>query len=97
MYLFEALTPVLAERAQTFLAGHGFPRAAREFIDVHATEDIGHRNALGKLVNTVAAEYPAEQAVIEYGFDCFAVVYPLPIWDAALARARQDVAAATTR
>jgi hypothetical protein len=89
MYLLESLTPILTERAQQFLAAKGFPVAARHFIDVHAEEDIAHADVLTKLIQKVVAEYPAA-AAIEYGFDCFAAVYPLPIWRAALAHAQAE-------
>ena len=93
MYLFKCLTPILTERAQTFLKAAGFPVSAQKFIDVHAKEDIAHADALGKLVARVVRDYPEAASAIEYGFDCFAVVYPLPIWECALRNARSDVAA----
>jgi hypothetical protein len=91
MYLFEGLTPILAERAQRFLAEKGFPAEAQRFIDVHAEEDIGHARGLRNLIIRVVREYPEAAAAIEYGFDCFACVYPLPIWAAALAHAREEL------
>lgn len=90
MYLFEALTPILTERAQGFLAAKGFPVDAQHFIDVHAEEDIAHAEVMDTLIEKVLKDYPEEAAAIEYGFDCFAAVYPLPIWRAAVAHAKAD-------
>jgi hypothetical protein len=92
MYLFECLTPILTERAQKFLAETRFPPSARRFIDVHATEDIAHANDLAKLVARVVRDYPEAASAIDYGFECFAAVYPLPIWGAALRNAQAELA-----
>lgn len=92
MWLFECLTPILTGRAQRFLAAKAFPLEAQNFIDMHATEDVGHAHVLTKLVERVATDYPASASSIEYGFDCFAAVYPLPIWKAAVAHARAELA-----
>lgn len=92
MYLIESMTPILTARVQEFLAAKGFPREAQHFIDVHAAEDIGHADVMRRLVVDVVRDYPEEAAAIEYGFDCFAAVYPLPIWNVALANARAEVA-----
>lgn len=91
MYPFEALTPVLTARLQEQLGRKGFPVSARRFIDVHAEEDVSHAKVLKHLIGQVAGEFEEAAAAIEYGFDCFAAVYPLPIWDAALAHALSDL------
>lgn len=93
MYLFECLTPVLTERAQEFLKAKGFPVQAQKFIDFHAAEDIGHANLMRHLLVRVVTDYPDAAAAIEYGFDCFAAAYPLPIWKTALARAQAEMQA----
>jgi Iron-containing redox enzyme len=90
MYLLEALTPQLAERAQGFLRAQGIAEGAREFIDVHAAEDIGHALRLRNLIVRVVGDYPETEAAIEYGFDCFACVYPLPVWAAVLTHTREE-------
>ena len=84
------LTPVLTERAKVFLAQKEFPAEARQFIDVHATEDIGHAKALRNLIMRVVSQYPSAAESIEYGFDCFSCAYPLPIWNAALDAAKKE-------
>ena len=38
---------------------------------------------LRTLIERVIGEFPESAEAIEYGFDCFAAVYPLPIWNAA--------------
>src|SRR5262245_14291768 len=76
MYPFEALTPVLTERLQRILARKAFPAESQQFIDFHAREDIAHAKALRAFVERVVAHYPEAVEAIEYGFDCFAAVYP---------------------
>ena len=97
MYPFETLTPILTERAQGFLKMHGFPVEAQVFIDTHAEEDIGHANLLALMVKRVIEDYPEAEAEILYGFDCFTHVYPIPIWEHALASAKQELAALQKR
>ncbi len=87
MYLFEGLTPLITAKGQEILTAKGFPAEARHFIDFHATEDIAHVKALRALIERCVRDYPAEAAAIEYGYDCFEAVYPLPIWRAAIAHA----------
>lgn len=94
MYPFEALTPILTARLQDQLAAKGFPVAARKFIDVHAEEDISHSKLLKHLLARVVSDFPDAAAAIEYGFECFTQVYPLPVWDAVIARASADVGGA---
>ena len=91
MYLFEGLTPVLTAKAQELLSAKGFPVEAKHFIDFHATEDIAHVKALRALIERVVRDYPAEAAAIEYGFDCFSAVYPIPVWRAALNHAIKEL------
>jgi hypothetical protein len=91
MYPFEALTPVFTERMQKVMAGLKFPGETRHFIDFHAKEDIAHAKALRAFVERVVADYPEAAEAIEYAFDCFAAVYPLPIWRAAINRALAEI------
>jgi hypothetical protein len=92
MYLLECLTPTITANAQRLLAAKGFPTSAQVFIDTHATEDIAHARVMRTLIERVVEEFPGSAEAIEYGFDCFAAVYPLPIWNAAAARAREEMA-----
>ncbi len=91
MYPFEALTPVLTERAQRQLAAKAFPESAKHFIDFHATEDVAHAKVLRTLIERCVRDFPESAEAIGYGFDCFASVYPLPIWNAALRHAREEL------
>jgi hypothetical protein len=90
MYLLEGLTPLLAERALAFLRARAIAVSARHFLDFHAREDIGHVRRLRKLIVRVVRDYPEAAAAIDYGFDCFRCVYPLPVWAAALDHAREE-------
>jgi Iron-containing redox enzyme len=91
MYPFEALTPVFTERMQQVMARLRFPGDARHFIDFHAKEDIAHAKALRAFVERVVGDYPDAAEAIEYAFDCFAAVYPLPIWRAAINHALIEI------
>ena len=90
MYPFEALTPTLMERAVRFLAQHGFPVHARKFIDLHAEADIEHADELRSMIVQIVDDYPGAAEAIEHAFDCFAAVYPIPVWGAALCRAKRE-------
>lgn len=92
MYLFEALTSPLAQRVQQVLAQRGIQADKRVFIDMHAVEDIKHEQDLAQLIERIVGEFPNVRRDIEYGFDVFASVYPLPIWDAVLNRSLEEVA-----
>jgi hypothetical protein len=91
MYPFEALTPVFTERIQQVMARLQFPGEGRQFIDFHAKEDIAHAKALRAFVERVVGDYPGAAEAIEYAFDCFGAVYPLPIWRAAINRAQTEL------
>jgi hypothetical protein len=91
MYPFESLTPILTGRLQIQLASRGFPLDARRFVDCHATEDTAHAALLRTVIEQVVREFPDEASAIEYGFDCFTQVYPLPIWKTAMQHARREL------
>jgi hypothetical protein len=92
VYLFDALTPIVTARAGIALAGRTLPPQGLEFITHHATADIAHAQQIGRLIEEVAGRYPDKVTSIAYGFAYFRHVYPLPAWNAALARARAQLA-----
>lgn len=87
VYLFDALTPVVTEKAKSAL-GVNTSRNGLEFITHHATADIEHADLIRKLIHDVAVRYPDKIPSIAMGFEYFAHVYPLPVWTAAMQRAR---------
>jgi len=89
MYLTEGTTAVVAARVNAAMKAK---QVSVEFVDVHAQADVEHAGFLREQIGQVVAEYPEEAAAIEYGFDCYAAVYPHPIWAAALERARREMA-----
>jgi hypothetical protein len=91
MYPFEALTPILTQRLQKVLVSKQFPGHATGFVDYHAVADIGHAAALRKLIEEIVEKYPEARAEMDYAFDIFTCVYPLPIWAICAARARQEM------
>ncbi len=90
MYLFEALTPQLTSNVQNILKSRNVPNEGHVFIDMHAVEDIAHEKDLANIIEEIVKDYPDESEAIEYGFDVFSVVYPLPIWNAILDRMQGD-------
>ncbi len=91
MYPFEALTPILTGRLQELLSRKGFPVNARRFIDFHAEEDVSHSKLLKHLIAQVVSEFNGAAEDIEFGFDCFTSVDPLPIWEAAFTHALMEL------
>jgi hypothetical protein len=91
MYLFESLTPTLANRMLEVLHKRGLAADAQYFVKFHATEDIAHSKALRALVVRVVSDFPDAAAAIDYGFECFCCVYPLPIWETARRHAQDEL------
>ena len=91
MYPFEALTPILTQRLQKVLSAKQFPGHATHFVDYHAVADIGHAATLRRLIEDIVRKYPQAMAEIDYAFDIFTCVYPLPIWATCVARAREEL------
>jgi len=91
MYPFESLTPILTERAMQWLQSKGIGSEKREFIDTHAVDDIAHQRAMRNLIAKISARHPEAEESIEYGCDIFFSVYPEPIWQAVVNRARAEV------
>lgn len=87
MYIFEALTMILAKSALEAMNERGFPMVGREFLELHAVEDIRHTDIIVNIIHEVVQRWPERAEAIEYGFDCFANVYPIPVWEAAYQRA----------
>lgn len=91
MYPFESLTPVFTAHIQEVLTRKEFPSESQRFIDFHAAEDIAHAKALRAFVERVVKSYPESAEAIEYAFDCFAEVYPIPIWRSAMRHAQEEL------
>ncbi|MCB1242477.1 MAG: iron-containing redox enzyme family protein [Verrucomicrobiales bacterium] len=87
MYIFEALTPVMAAEAQKVMAATNYLPAAREFVDLHATEDIKHTDMILAVIQQLIRVDPDAKDAILFGLRTFTTVYPIPVWDAAYRRA----------
>jgi heme oxygenase-like protein len=83
-YLLEGTTSLMAPRLHEVLAERG---AKSPFIELHAEEDVTHVSELAEEIRKVVKIDPAVAAEIEYGYDCFILAYPLPVWAAALDQA----------
>lgn len=90
MYPFESMTPLLTQRVSGWLAAKGIGSEKREFIDVHAVDDIAHQRSMRNLIGKIVAQYPGAAEEIEYAAQVFFSVYPAPIWDAVVARAKEE-------
>lgn len=88
MYLLEGTTAIVAEQVRQVMEERDL---AVEFVSLHAKEDAGHAAGVRMLIQQVVEEHPEAAAEIEYGFECFASVYPHPVWALALQRAQHEV------
>ncbi len=87
MYFFERFTTMIVELVAPTLERHGYPNDRLTFMRLHAEEDIRHADMLANLITEIDERYPDARQEIEYGFQCFRAVYPLPVWGAAFERA----------
>jgi hypothetical protein len=83
-YLLEGTTSQIGPRLHEVLTARGIPSP---FWKLHAEEDLKHASELANRIREIVAIDPAVAAEIEYGYDCFALAYPLPVWAAGLERA----------
>lgn len=93
MYIFEALTPIMAARAQAVMTTTGYAPTAREFVDLHAKEDIRHTDVIVSVIKDLVVIDPSAAEAVEFGYRTFENVYPLPVWSAAFERAKREVTA----
>jgi hypothetical protein len=91
MYLLESSTAILAARFQEVLQRR---QTQVQFIALHATEDIEHVGLLRNQIARIIGDHPPAAEAIDHGFDCFAAVYPLPVWATALRRADEEAGTA---
>jgi hypothetical protein len=83
-YLLEGTTSKIAPRLHEVLKKRGLESP---FLKMHTEEDVEHANELASRIREIVAIDPGVAAEIEYGYDCFVLAYPLPVWAAGLERA----------
>jgi hypothetical protein len=88
----ESLTPILTQRAQEILYAKGFPAKGRQFIDLHAVEDVKHAQQTRELIEKVVRDFPEAEPAIEYAFDCFGALYPVALWKGVYRNIRGELA-----
>jgi hypothetical protein len=88
-YLFEDLTARVAKLATESLSKRGLSQQGLRFIVDHASEDEKHSQLLKKLIEEIGRSHPGLGGQILFAFDCFRQVYPMPLWSASYARAKQ--------
>jgi hypothetical protein len=84
-YLLEGTTSKVAPRLHEVLMAR---EIQSPFMKLHAEEDVEHASELANRIREVVEIDPAVAAEIEFGYDCFVLAYPLPVWAAAMERAQ---------
>lgn len=87
LYLFEGLTPIVTGLLRGSLSTQGYEPRGLEYVEFHATEDIKHAKVVDHLITEIVRQYPQCADELRFGFEAFRLVYPLPGWKAAVARA----------
>lgn len=90
MYIFEALTPIMATHAQEIMSAKDYLPAAREFVDLHATEDVRHTDMIVSVIEDLIKIDPTAGEAIIFGLNSFLAVYPIPVWTEAYHRALKE-------
>jgi hypothetical protein len=83
-YLLEGTTAIMAPRLAAVLQNRD---VSSPFIQLHAIEEEEHTAYLKDKISDIVRVDRAAAKEIEYGYDCFALAYPLPVWHAAWERA----------
>jgi DNA-binding SARP family transcriptional activator len=87
---FERLTDLLTARVDEVLKAAGPDVCPLRHGDVSEMRETAAARSLCDPLIDVAREFPEGIPAIEYGCDCLAAVYPLPLWRAALEQARGE-------
>jgi len=87
-YLLEGTTSIMAPRMLKVLKAR---KIKSPFVRAHAADDKKHAVTLAKKVQKIVNIDAAVADEIEYGYNCFATVYPLPVWNAALVSSSRTV------
>ena len=91
VYTLESMTPLVCARALEALKARGFPDEALEFIGFHAEEDIKHANLVRHMVKEAIEVFPGCGPRILHGMECWFSVYPIPVWETAVQRAKASI------
>ena len=89
-YALESMTGTLTQRAVEWMKSKGMDSKQREFIDVHAHDDIAHQQSMRNLMQKLTASYPQANAELSYAVEVILAVYPVPIWTDVVRRAKAD-------
>jgi len=91
LYLFEGLTPAVTAAVKPTLRNKGFQEQSMEYVEFHSTEDVKHANLVRHMICKAAVGYPEAVESIKHGYECFEFVYPIPVWNEAYRRARENL------
>lgn len=90
MYFLEKFTVLVTRRVTGLLQSKRYPDDRLQFMRLHAEEDVRHSDMLANAINEALSIYADAEESIEYGFDCFAQVYPEPVWQRAFERSESE-------
>ena len=86
MYFFERFTTMITDEVAPYLAAKGYDENRLHFMKLHAEEDVRHADMLANVIVESIKTYENAACSIKYGFDCFAQIYPVPLWSCAYNR-----------
>lgn len=92
-YALEQTTAILTQRAISWLHAKGIGKEKREFIEVHAVDDVAHQAAMRSLMSKITRNYPSAANEIIYAAQVILSVYPSSIWGDVVWRAKNDLGA----
>ncbi len=89
LYLFEGLTPTVTGLVKDRLRDKGMNEDQLEYVEFHSTEDLKHARLVNHLIAETVDKFPDSFEAVQRGYEYFEEVYPIPVWRAAFARAKQ--------
>lgn len=91
LYLLESTTPEIIEGIVANLGGGALAESV-EFLSLHRTQDKDHARTLARLIDEISARDEEAGRAIDFAYECFSIVYPLPIWTEVLAEIHPEAA-----
>lgn len=86
-YLFEQLTALIAQAALPMSEERDVQHDGTRLAVMRAAANTSRVGHIKQLILDMATRQPESAKIMLRGFDCFRVVYPLPVWDEAYERA----------
>jgi hypothetical protein len=90
MYVFKALSALIAAQTQQIVDASGDLSPAYEFFDLQAEEHSQQTDTIATVIQELMRRDPTAGSSVLFGLRSFLAVYPLPVWNAAYQRAQQE-------